>query len=963
MKLIYFATLCVSFFALSCFCFDLPTFNLGSDEEAEQDSVSLLKTKVLRKEITKKKTTYTFRVSKNVEYYVRFQLPDNAAELYPSDEDHQHIFQVNAGSLDAEVSHPVEISVRQFRRVINFQLPAVVREEDRLIYKSTYKSVDFCPVSELSGNTTVLMTLSSSSSTPVSVNVRVFIKGKSAEWKRTRSEIAGFSTNTTITPAITRIRYFSDDLMREMSGNYTYLNIKVTMREESDCLCSLVSIQSPTCPFHDTAGAAMRYGRWATMLNFSTIIVDSRDYKDGFIIVLVASASDDLCNIALEENKCSAYNANVTNLRKRVLVEVEGNASEATYAAATLTIISSYIGILVLTVIISLVEFSYNTEDFEALNIKLKETYEMYKVVGMEKFNAISTNITRRVSQETVQEGFHVIDGLRKTVGTELAAGSPSRELPTFENEIEPSEDVHNRVSTFIDDETNKKSPSGLNPPADLDVEGSNEQNGTKGVVEVEEEAAKVDTKKVTLAVEEADLEEDTYEARHRVSYSRIASAAEMKELVDEVDIDERLNVRLKTDLRVSELSMKLDDPTRKKSVYQKSELFLGILLLISMFYSLPVLQMVFAFSHSQRVTGNQDICFYNDLCRRPLHLIRDFNHVFSNVGYMVFGALFMFLVLLKKWKYNSFLKNNKDIKENDFGVPQQYGLFFSMGLALLMEGIMSGSYHICPTNITFQFDTTFMYLMCILMFLKLYQVRHADVSANAVGVFFGLGVSLFLETISIFYHGTIFWTFFSLIYLIVIVVSVVHGYNLGVVRYDYKILYNVAKILYYEVRRMLNRKPGDAYMPRVRSRLMFLIVSGTVNVILCLYFGISGTPGASNYLLAIYILNLAMYFAYYCIMKVLNGESIGWASSLYSALSLVCVIPALYFFTQKEKNSEVSPAESRMLNMECIFLNFFDGHDVWHFLGGAGLFFSFLAIFTIDEDLKYRRRDTIPVF
>ena len=29
-----------------------------------------------------------------------------------------------------------------------------------------------------------------------------------------------------------------------------------------------------------------------------------------------------------------------------------------------------------------------------------------------------------------------------------------------------------------------------------------------------------------------------------------------MKELVDETDIDERLNVRLKTDLRVSELSM-----------------------------------------------------------------------------------------------------------------------------------------------------------------------------------------------------------------------------------------------------------------------------------------------------------------------------------------------------------------------------------------------------------------------
>ena len=66
---------------------------------------------------------------------------------------------------------------------------------------------------------------------------------------------------------------------------------------------------------------------------------------------------------------------------------------------------------------------------------------------------------------------------------------------------------------------TQQKSPSG---PADLGVEGSQEQNGSKRAEE--EEDAKADTKKVTLAIEEADLEEDTYETRHRVSYSRIAS-------------------------------------------------------------------------------------------------------------------------------------------------------------------------------------------------------------------------------------------------------------------------------------------------------------------------------------------------------------------------------------------------------------------------------------------------------
>ena len=40
-------------------------------------------------------------------------------------------------------------------------------------------------------------------------------------------------------------------------------------------------------------------------------------------------------------------------------------------------------------------------------------------------------------------------------------------------------------------------------------------------------------------------------------------------------------------------------------------------------------------------------------------------------------------------------------------------------------------------------------------------------------------------------------------------------------------------------------------------------------------------------------------------------------------------------------------------MNRECIFLNFFDGHDIWHFLGGAGVFFAVMFILTIDDDVK----------
>lgn len=39
-----------------------------------------------------------------------------------------------------------------------------------------------------------------------------------------------------------------------------------------------------------------------------------------------------------------------------------------------------------------------------------------------------------------------------------------------------------------------------------------------------------------------------------------------------------------------------------------------------------------------------------------------------------------------------------------DYGIPKHFGLFYAMGIALMMEGVLSACYHVCPNYSNFQF-------------------------------------------------------------------------------------------------------------------------------------------------------------------------------------------------------------------------------------------------------------------
>ena len=117
--------------------------------------------------------------------------------------------------------------------------------------------------------------------------------------------------------------------------------------------------------------------------------------------------------------------------------------------------------------------------------------------------------------------------------------------------------------------------------------------------------------------------------------------------------------------------------------------------------------------------------------------------------------------------------KNQKELnlitKGIKKGLPQNFGIFYALGLALMFIGTLSFCYHVCPTNENFQFDTTFMYVVAILMMIKIYQFRHPMASANAYKVFFGIALVLLLEAIGVHRGKSIvYWIIVALVYFIV---------------------------------------------------------------------------------------------------------------------------------------------------------------------------------------------------
>lgn len=415
-------------------------------------------------------------------------------------------------------------------------------------------------------------------------------------------------------------------------------------------------------------------------------------------------------------------------------------------------------------------------------------------------------------------------------------------------------------------------------------------------------------------------------------------------------DADKEKDVfRTKTILFVVDLAKK-----SRKRLVKNYGLFYKNLAAISIFYGLAVLQLVLTYQRVLNVTGNQDICYYNFDCAHPLGLITSFNNVFSNIGYILLGILFLILVARRDVIYNKALENDKKF-DKEMGIPQHFGLFYAMGLALIMEGIMSACYHVCPNYSNFQFDTSFMYIIACLCMLKIYQSRHPDVSAKAHTSYIFIAFVILIAVIGVLYGTEIFWIVFAVCYMLAILVISVYIYYMGRWKLNKEILLHT----WIQIRQNICTCPRPMY----KDRFLFLVLGNSINWSIAIFGAVKHPGDFATYLLAIFILNLMFYTIYYTIMKLRNKERIHPLAILFFICAIVFWIPALYFFFGHLTSWMLNPSQSREGNKDCLIFDFYDAHDIWHFLSAISMFFSFLFILTLDDDLFSTRRDKIPVF
>lgn len=447
-------------------------------------------------------------------------------------------------------------------------------------------------------------------------------------------------------------------------------------------------------------------------------------------------------------------------------------------------------------------------------------------------------------------------------------------------------------------------------------------------------------------------------------------------------------------DLRVSKVEDVMNEyakRTKPKQYYLKN--YYKILLLVGIFYSLPSIQFVF-FQYEKKDQASVD-CYFNFKCAKSFLDFSAFNNMLSNLGYVVAGVAFWIFVWMTKptrldiskvkprktsrnrnrnsQNRNNININNNDVNQNEDGSDEedveataaynskktnQYGLhddrslYYCIALATIFEGIFSALYHVCPSRLNFQFDTTFMIIGSGLLFITVFQKRHPASAPGAVRVFIFFAFIVFINFLALSNIPTpVLWTIVFVVLIAVGLVGAAHIYN----HRKLPLSTVIKNCIYF-------------WPPYEPGRLVMVMLGLSVSAVGLIVSAISSiredsTENFPTLILGLTVINTFIYLLYYLAMKIRHRERIHWLVWFLFIAIVALWTTALYFFEVGVTNKFLTMEESAKLNKPCILFDYFDYHDVWHFLSAAGLITIALLVYILDFGLKDTPHSELALF
>ncbi|XP_027511193.1 SID1 transmembrane family member 2 isoform X4 [Corapipo altera] len=508
--------------------------------------------------------------------------------------------------------------------------------------------------------------------------------------------------------------------------------------------CSVISIQDILCPVYDLDNNVAFIGMYQTMTKKAAITVQKKDFPShSFYVVVVVKTEDEACGgplpyYPLSKNASPDEPVDQHNRQKMLEVMVSPAITSEAYVSSVLFCLSIFLSFYVLTLLIACWESCRQHKRKGLLSAMDSPSLDTASLLGH----------SRSIPDSFLGRGYD-------SYGYGSFGNGSSSSTEGVTDSLGSTEVSYSYVGQ---EQFKRRTPSAPTRPLSIPM-GERSLENVAGRPRLDSLSS---------------VEEDDYDT------------------LADIDYDKNV-IRTKKYLCVADLARK-----DKRVLRKKYQIYFWNIATIAVFYALPVIQLVITYQTVVNVTGNQDICYYNFLCAHPLGNLSAFNNILSNLGYILLGLLFLLIILQREINYNRALMRN-DTHALECGIPKHFGLFYAMGTALMMEGLLSACYHVCPNYTNFQFDTSFMYMIAGLCMLKLYQKRHPDINASAYSAYACLALVIFFSVVGVVFGkgNTAFWIVFSVIHILATLLLSTQLYYMGRWKLDSGILRRILHVLY----------------------------------------------------------------------------------------------------------------------------------------------------------------------